>query len=441
MTFCGERGGSGADRPLGNSDALPGITPEDAAVIVETCPDGIVVVERNGAIRHANAQTVAMFGYSAGQLAAMTVEDLVPGIVASGHLQLPVDPAGEPRSRPVGSSRQLTARRSDGSGFPVEVGVVSLGCHAEPATVAIIREMTDRLGAEETARALLLSADRERVAAELGDHVVRRLLWAGITLQSVLKLTTGALQQRLAEAVEQLDTAVRDIRAVAFDDPVRLGSLDPEDAPVPGPEGIPLPADALPDVGRASLDDVERAELRERATRSWGEAHRLVKRAAELAAQASAALEKSEARRARHGRPGPADRVEQVLREALANPLPAQERPGIGLVAAQRPIVVGAIHEALHDRLGRVFAAGDGATALGLAIAHQPDVCVLEEGLLGLDGLWAARTIRRYAPRARLLLLAESRQAAESARSEGIAIEAASAPVERLAAAVARLAG
>ena len=66
--------------------------------------------------------------------------------------------------------------------------------------------------------ALLLARDRDRIAEDMNDLVVRRLFSAGFTLETALGLIGDHLGARkVQEAIEQLDLAIRDVRNVVFD--------------------------------------------------------------------------------------------------------------------------------------------------------------------------------------------------------------------------------
>jgi hypothetical protein len=64
----------------------------------------------------------------------------------------------------------------------------------------------------------LLARDRDRIAKDMNDVVVRRLFSAGLTLETVLGLIgdhPGA--RKVRQAIDQLDLAIRDVRNVVFD--------------------------------------------------------------------------------------------------------------------------------------------------------------------------------------------------------------------------------
>jgi signal transduction histidine kinase len=69
-----------------------------------------------------------------------------------------------------------------------------------------------------SAEALAVSADRDRIARDLHDHVVQAVYAACLSLQSVLpRVADPVAGRRIAEVVEQLDGAVHDLRTTIFD--------------------------------------------------------------------------------------------------------------------------------------------------------------------------------------------------------------------------------
>jgi signal transduction histidine kinase len=64
---------------------------------------------------------------------------------------------------------------------------------------------------------LTLAADRERIARDLHDTVIQRLFATGLSLQSLLpRVHDDELATRVQEAVDELDTTIRQVRATIF---------------------------------------------------------------------------------------------------------------------------------------------------------------------------------------------------------------------------------
>ncbi len=65
---------------------------------------------------------------------------------------------------------------------------------------------------------LRLVQDRDRIAGDMNDIVVRRLFAAGLALETVLGLMGDQPgTAKVQEAISQLDLAIRDFRNVLFD--------------------------------------------------------------------------------------------------------------------------------------------------------------------------------------------------------------------------------
>jgi two-component system sensor histidine kinase DevS len=67
-------------------------------------------------------------------------------------------------------------------------------------------------------RELDVLADRDRIARDLHDHVIQRLFAVGLALQGTVARTRDSeVQQRLSEAVDDLQGVIQDIRTTIFD--------------------------------------------------------------------------------------------------------------------------------------------------------------------------------------------------------------------------------
>ena len=106
----------------------------------------------------------------------------------------------------------LAARGTDGDLFqPAEVPLVL--SFAQQAALAL--EVAEKGRAE---RQLDVLADRDRIARDLHDLVIQRLFATGLKLQSTQRRSTEPdVQQRIEQAVGELDETVRQIRTSIFD--------------------------------------------------------------------------------------------------------------------------------------------------------------------------------------------------------------------------------
>ncbi len=117
--------------------------------ILETVPDAMIVIDEAGAIRSFSAAAELIFGYSAAEAIGLNVQTLIPGereAWQQGYLRR--YPASGDR-RGVGHGRLTTARRVDGSSFPVELHVGEALVDGERVLTGFVRDISERIAAEE----------------------------------------------------------------------------------------------------------------------------------------------------------------------------------------------------------------------------------------------------------------------------------------------------
>jgi PAS domain S-box-containing protein len=112
--------------------------------LLEAAPDGIVVVNRDGAMVQVNSQTERLFGYGREELAGQTVEMLLPGPARQGHVDHRAEFFHEPKVRPMGAGLDLKGRRKDGGEFPVEISLSPIETEDGIQVIASVRDVTER---------------------------------------------------------------------------------------------------------------------------------------------------------------------------------------------------------------------------------------------------------------------------------------------------------
>ncbi|MEA2274558.1 MAG: two-component system, sensor histidine kinase and response regulator [Solirubrobacteraceae bacterium] len=126
--------------------------------LLESAPDAIVGIGRDGLIVLVNAQTEKLFGYSRESLVGEPVDKLVPERYRGGHGGHRSGYFSDPRTRSMGASLDLYGLRSDGSEFPAEISLSSIETADGLLATAAIRDITDRRNAEAKFEQLLESA-------------------------------------------------------------------------------------------------------------------------------------------------------------------------------------------------------------------------------------------------------------------------------------------
>lgn len=131
--------------------------------LFENAPDGILLVNANGEIDHANGNAGRLFGYSIESLVGQNIELLIPFRFRSGHAKNMARYFADPRSRQMGGGLELYGERKDGSEFPLDIMLSPFENENRVQTLAVIRDITDRKLA---ARVVNESEERFRTAFE-----------------------------------------------------------------------------------------------------------------------------------------------------------------------------------------------------------------------------------------------------------------------------------
>ncbi len=112
--------------------------------IMESAPDGMLIVDVAGRIVLANSEAERVFGYAREELVGASVEMLMPETSRRRHPALRARYVAAPVRRPMGSGLELSARRKDGSEFPIEVSLSTLANDGAPLVISVIRDVSDR---------------------------------------------------------------------------------------------------------------------------------------------------------------------------------------------------------------------------------------------------------------------------------------------------------
>jgi PAS domain S-box-containing protein len=120
--------------------------------LLESAPDAIVIIDREGKIVIANGQAEKLFGYRREELIGSLLEKLVPHRVEPLHYQHRENYFKNPHTRPMGAGLNLLALRKDGVEFPVEISLSPLETEDGILITSIIRDITARKQAEEELR-------------------------------------------------------------------------------------------------------------------------------------------------------------------------------------------------------------------------------------------------------------------------------------------------
>lgn len=181
--------------------------------LLESAPDAMIIVDKDGKITVVNEQAERMFGYKRKKMVGKTIEFLLAPRLRAKHVEHRNVYVEDPTLRPMGRGLDLHGCRSDGTEFPVEISLSPVVTGSGSFVSSVIRDVTERKKMEQEIIAARQAAERANKANSAflaaASHDLRQPVQA-------LSLLTGALRRTTKEplALEMIESQEHSLDAM-----------------------------------------------------------------------------------------------------------------------------------------------------------------------------------------------------------------------------------
>jgi len=123
--------------------------------ILDTVLDGIITIDSKGLIQSFNAAAIKIFGYEPEEVVGQNVKMLMPDPYHSEHDSYLKNHLDTGEKKVIGIGRLVSAKRKDGSIFPMELGVNDMIINGKKMFVGIIRDLSEVQNSRNNLQAIL----------------------------------------------------------------------------------------------------------------------------------------------------------------------------------------------------------------------------------------------------------------------------------------------
>lgn len=189
-----------------------------------SAPDATILVDEQGRIMRVNRQVEALFGYSQEELLGKSIDILLPSRLRTVHSRHRAKYISEMRVRTMGAGLELSARRKDGSEFPVDIMLSPVETEEGPMVISAVRDISEnkRMQSElaEMQRRFLdhLESERINLAQELHDGPIQDMYGVIFRLKSMTASENGEQEDiteaQVASLAAEVQNVIQFLRAI-----------------------------------------------------------------------------------------------------------------------------------------------------------------------------------------------------------------------------------
>jgi two-component system sensor kinase FixL len=183
--------------------------------ILDTIPDGMIVIDERGIVQSISATAEAMFGYSAAEVCGRNVSMLMPSPHRDRHDGYIARYLATGERRIIGLGRVVAGQRKDATIFPMELEIGEVRSSAHHLFTGFVRDLTERQRTEKRLQELQSELSHVSRLSEMGQmasalaHEVNQPLTAATNyIEAARLLLTGG-----SAAIERTTAVIDNVAA------------------------------------------------------------------------------------------------------------------------------------------------------------------------------------------------------------------------------------
>lgn len=205
---------------------------ETFQILAQTAREGIILADTAGIIQFVNPAAEKIFGYRRGELTGENVRRLMPSEHGQAHDGYMKNYLQTGIARIIGTGRQLTAVRKDGSRLPIYLSIGDIKTSHSRLFAGVIMDISEQQQLQREILEIPVSEQR-RIGQELHDGLGQQLTGLGLLATSLVNKASKPefeLATRLAaglqEAISQVRALSRGLMPVDIDSEGFTNSLE-----------------------------------------------------------------------------------------------------------------------------------------------------------------------------------------------------------------------
>lgn len=187
---------------------------ETFRTLAQTSREGIVLADTSGDIQFVNPAVNKLFGYRQGELLGQNVRRLMPLEYSTRHDSFMKNYLQSGIPRIIGSGRQLTAMRKDGSRFPIYLSIGDIRTSSNRLFAGVIMDISEQQQLQREILEIPVSEQR-RIGQELHDGLGQQLTGLGLLATSLVNKASKPEHELATKLAAGLQEAISQVRALS----------------------------------------------------------------------------------------------------------------------------------------------------------------------------------------------------------------------------------